>query len=199
MDQPGIPVRKRRAARQRAAKSAAMRRRTFVTASATVAGLSVLPAAAREQDKSTQRRAIMASEIEARYEKAYKVLTEMFGEKWVAGYKGHVAKGGFGTRAGTMALEFAFAENWAAPGLPRRERSIAVISALIAQGRGDELKNHFRAGISNGLTAQDIEDIILQLIPYCGFPAGSQALEAAAAVLKEKGMDVMTAKEAGTL
>jgi len=78
-------------------------------------------------------------------------------------------------------------------------RSCVIIGALIAQGKGDELKNHMRAGFSNGITVQELEQIILQCIPYCGFPAGSQALEAAAHVLKERGQDTVTAKDRGIL
>ena len=142
----------------------------------------------------------MANEIEARYERGYDVLRKMFDDKFAETYRKRVEAGGFGSRAGRMALEFAFAENWAAEeGLNRKERSIAVISALIAQGREDELKNHYRAGFNNGLTVEEVESLILQLIPYCGFPAGAQAMEAAAAVLKEKGMDVTTSKDSGLL
>jgi 4-carboxymuconolactone decarboxylase len=141
----------------------------------------------------------MINDLEERKARGHQVLREMFGEKWQKAYEAGTTGTGFGSEAGRMALEFAFAENWARPGLDRRSRSLVVIGALIAQGKPDELKNHIRAGLNNGITVEELELVILQTIPYCGFPAGSQALEAAAFVLKERGLTVETAKDRGNL
>lgn len=141
----------------------------------------------------------MIDNLEQRRARGKQVLQEMFGEKFLAGYEAVISGDGFGSEAGRMALEFAFAETWGNPALDRKLRSCVIIGALIAQGRSDELKNHIRAGFSNGISEKELEQIILQCIPYCGFPAGSQALEAAAQVLKERGEQVTTAKERGIL
>ena len=141
----------------------------------------------------------MLDNLDERRARGHQVLREMFGDKWQQAYAAGIAGTGFGAEAGRMALEFAFAETWARPGLDRRSRSLVVIGALIAQGKPDELKNHIRAGLNNGITVEELELVILQTIPYCGFPAASQALEAAAYVLKERGLTVETAKDRGNL
>jgi 4-carboxymuconolactone decarboxylase len=141
----------------------------------------------------------MLDNLDERRARGHQVLREMFGDKWQQAYAAAIAGTGFGAEAGRMALEFAFAETWARPGLDRRSRSLVVIGALIAQGKPDELKNHIRAGLNNGITVEELELVILQTIPYCGFPAASQALEAAAFVLKERGLTVETAKDRGNL
>ena len=80
-----------------------------------------------------------------------------------------------------MALEFAFADAWGRPGLSRREKSIAIVSVLIALKFEQELKNHIKLGILNGLTGADFESLAVQLVPYLGFPC----LSAAQAHIKE--------------
>jgi 4-carboxymuconolactone decarboxylase len=141
----------------------------------------------------------MLDNLDERRARGHQVLREMFGDKWQQAYAAGIAGSGFGAEAGRMALEFAFAETWGRPGLDRRSRSLVVIGALIAQGKHDELKNHIRAGLNNGITVEELELVILQTVPYCGFPAASQALEAAAFVLKERGLTVETAKDRGNL
>jgi 4-carboxymuconolactone decarboxylase len=141
----------------------------------------------------------MADGLDDRKARGHELLREMFGDKWQAAFEVGIAGSGFGAEAGRMALEFAFAETWARPGLDRRSRSLVTIGALIAQGKPDELKNHIRAGLNNGITIVELEQAIMQTIPYCGFPAASQALEAAAFVLKERGLNVETAKDRGNL
>jgi 4-carboxymuconolactone decarboxylase len=141
----------------------------------------------------------MMDNLEERRARGRQVLREMFGEKFLAGYEAAIAGTGFGSEVGRMALEFAFAETWGNPALARKSRSFVIIGALIAQGKPDELKNHIRGGLNNGITVDEIEQAIVQTIPYCGFPAAGQALEAAAAVLKERGVDITTAKERGIL
>jgi len=141
----------------------------------------------------------MMDDLKERKARGHQVLREMFGDTWQAAYEAGITGTGFGAEAGRMALEFAFAETWGRPGLDRKSRSMVVIGALIAQGKPDELRNHIRAGLNNGITVDELEQIILQTIPYCGFPAASQALEAAAVVLKERGQQVTTAKDRGNL
>lgn len=141
----------------------------------------------------------MIDNLEERRARGWQVIREMFGEKFAEGYKAGITGEGFGKEAGRMALEFAFAENWGNPKLDRKSRSFVIIGALIALGKGDELKNHIRAGLNNGITIDELEQVILQTIPYVGFVYGAEALQAAGAVLKERGVDVKTAKDHGTL
>ena len=141
----------------------------------------------------------MMDDLEERRALGLRVIREMFGEQFYAGYKAAIESKGFGSEAGRMALEFSFAETWGQPGLERKQRSMVIIGALIALGKGDELKNHIRAGLNNGITVEELEAIIVQTIPYVGFVYGAEALQAASAVLKERGMDIKDAKDHGTL
>lgn len=143
----------------------------------------------------------LMDELEQRREKGRQVLREMFGEGFLAGFEQAANSTAFGAKAARLALEFAFAETWGDPALDKKYRSMVTIGALIALGKTDELKNHFRAGLNNGLTVAEIEAVILQTLPYVGFPAISQALEAAMAVLKERDLlgGATSAKERGIL
>jgi len=142
----------------------------------------------------------MMDDLTARRERGRQVLLEMFGETFMNSYMTSISGTGFGSEAGRMALEFAFAETWGNPALDRKSRSFVIIGALIALGRGDELKNHIRGGLNNGITVEELEQAILQTAPYCGFPAVAQALEAGHKVLTERGISVdPSAKERGLL
>jgi 4-carboxymuconolactone decarboxylase len=76
---------------------------------------------------------------------------------------------------------------WARPGLDRRMRSAITLTALTATGREGELAMHVRAALRNGLTADEIKEILLQSGAYCGVPAANGAFAIAQAVLAEEG------------
>jgi 3-oxoadipate enol-lactonase/4-carboxymuconolactone decarboxylase len=76
---------------------------------------------------------------------------------------------------------------WARPGLDRRMRSAITLTALTATGRDGELAMHVRAALRNGLTADEIKEILLQSGAYCGVPAANSAFAIAQAVLGEEG------------
>jgi len=80
-------------------------------------------------------------------------------------------------------------------------RSAVVIATLVAQRQTAELKNHVRFGLNNGLSVVELQEIIIQTLPYVGFPAISSALAATIEVLRERGLDggVKTAEESGIL
>lgn len=76
----------------------------------------------------------------------------------------------------------AWGDIWSRPGLDRRSRSVAVITALIALGHHEELAMHLRAALRNGLTVDEIREVILQAGLYCGVPAANTALRIATEV-----------------
>ena len=80
---------------------------------------------------------------------------------------------------------YAWGGVWARPGLSRRERSIAVLTALVAGRHLDELELHLRAALRNGLTEQEIVEVLLQSAVYCGVPAANSAFAVARRVLAE--------------
>ena len=82
-----------------------------------------------------------------------------------------------------LITRYAWGEIWARPGLDRRMRSAVTVTALIALGRDEELALHLRAAVRNGLTHDEIKEILLQSAIYCGVPAANAAFRVASEVL----------------
>jgi 4-carboxymuconolactone decarboxylase len=82
---------------------------------------------------------------------------------------------------------YAWAEIWDRPGLPRRERSVATLAALVALRAENEIAMHVRAALRNGLSADEIKEIILHTAIYAGLPAANAAFAIAQRVLDEPG------------
>jgi 4-carboxymuconolactone decarboxylase len=82
---------------------------------------------------------------------------------------------------------YAWGEIWARPGLDRRTRSAITLTALIALGRDHELAMHVRAALRNGLTPDEIGEVILHSAVYCGVPAANRAFAVAQDILNEQG------------
>ena len=116
------------------------------------------------------------------------VVRSMLGEKHVEKFDAAEGSAAFGADMTQIALESAFGSIWARPGLDRKYRSMVTIGVLVALHFPEELKNHVRAAVANGFTAKEIEEAIMQTIPYAGFPAASQALNAARTVLSGLGL-----------
>lgn len=85
-----------------------------------------------------------------------------------------------------LITRYAWGDIWSRPGLARRERSVAVLTALIALGHHEELAMHLRAAIRNGLTHDEIVEVILQSAIYCGVPAANTAFRIAKDVFAEE-------------
>lgn len=79
----------------------------------------------------------------------------------------------------------AWGDVWSRPGLQRRERSIAVLTSLIAHGHHEELAMHLRAALRNGLTQDEIREVILQSAVYSGVPAANTAFRIASEVFAD--------------
>jgi 4-carboxymuconolactone decarboxylase len=79
----------------------------------------------------------------------------------------------------------AWGDVWTRPGLAHRERSIAVLSSLIAHGHHEEFAMHVRAALTNGLTREEIAEVILQSAIYSGVPAANSAFRIAQRVFDE--------------
>jgi 4-carboxymuconolactone decarboxylase len=74
-----------------------------------------------------------------------------------------------------LITRYAWGEIWTRPGLDRRTRSAITITALVARGQFDELALHIRAARRNGLSWEEIEEVLLQSAIYCGVPAANSA------------------------
>ena len=82
---------------------------------------------------------------------------------------------------------YAWGEIWARPGLDRKTRSCITLTALVALGHDHELALHVRAALRNGLTSDEIKEVLLQTAVYCGVPAANAAFAIAQQVLDEEG------------
>ena len=85
-----------------------------------------------------------------------------------------------------LITRYAWGEIWSRPGLDRRTRSCITLTALAALGREHELEMHVRAALRNGLTADEIGEVLLQCAVYCGVPAANGAFAIAQRVIEEE-------------
>lgn len=90
---------------------------------------------------------------------------------------------GFGVGLGELTLDTVFGALWTRPGLDRRSRSLVTLGILIALRAEDELKLHLRIGTRNGLTRQELEEVIYHAAGYAGFPAAATAARVGREVL----------------
>ena len=84
-----------------------------------------------------------------------------------------------------LITEYAWGSIWTRPGIDRRMRSAITLTALVAGGHHDELAMHVRAARTNGLSDDEIKEILLQSAIYCGVPAANTAFRLAQQVLAE--------------
>ena len=85
--------------------------------------------------------------------------------------------------------EYAWGGIWTRPGLDRRSRSLVTLTALVAHGHHEELAMHLRAARTNGVTMDEIKEVLLQTAVYCGVPAANTAFRIAQQVLGGEGED----------
>ena len=83
--------------------------------------------------------------------------------------------------------EYAWGTIWTRPGLDRRSRSMITLTALIARGHHEELAMHLRAARRNGLTLDEIKEVIMQSAIYCGVPDANTAFRIAQQTFAEEG------------
>ncbi|MEV3901159.1 4-carboxymuconolactone decarboxylase [Mycobacterium sp. NPDC050551] len=89
----------------------------------------------------------------------------------------------------TLITEYAWGSIWTRPGLDRRSRSLITLTALVARGHHEELALHLRAARRNGLSDDEIKELLLQTAVYCGVPDANTAFRIAGRVLAEDSRD----------
>ena len=82
-----------------------------------------------------------------------------------------------------LLTRYAWGEVWTRPGLDRRTRCCIVVAMLVALNREEELALHVRAALDNGVTVDELKEVLLQSAIYCGFPAANTAFRVASKVL----------------
>ena len=86
-----------------------------------------------------------------------------------------------------LITRYAWGEIWSRPGLDRKTRSCITLTALIALNHHEELAMHVRAALRNGVTVDELKEVLLQTAVYCGVPAANRAFAIAERVLREEG------------
>jgi 4-carboxymuconolactone decarboxylase len=118
-----------------------------------------------------------------RYDEGMAVRREVLGDSYVE--QASAKTNDFTHDFQQIVTEFAWGTVWARPGLDRRSRSMITLTALIARGHHDELALHLRGALRNGLTREEIKEVLLQAAVYCGVPAANAAFRVAQRVLDE--------------
>lgn len=84
-----------------------------------------------------------------------------------------------------LVTQYCWGDVWNRPGLDRRTRSLLNLAMISALNRPHELKLHVRGAIRNGVTRDEIKEVLLQVAVYCGMPAGVEGFRIASEVLRE--------------
>lgn len=111
------------------------------------------------------------------YQQRHESASETF-RRFVPGVDPERVADSFVRRFGALG-SFAFdvvGDMWNRPQLVRRDRSLLVIAALATQGRAEELVSHTKVGLQHGLRREEIEEIVLHIAAYAGFPAAMAAI-----------------------
>lgn len=117
------------------------------------------------------------------YERGMEIRREVLGSEYVDAAVGRTTP--FTADFQGFITRYAWGEVWSRPGLDRRMRSCVTLTALIALGRLDELASHVRGALRNGLTEDEIGEILLQCAVYCGVPAANSAFAVAQEIIAE--------------
>jgi 4-carboxymuconolactone decarboxylase len=118
-----------------------------------------------------------------RFDKGMVVRREVLGDEYVDRSLANATD--FSMEMQELATEYAWGEIWSRDGLTRAERSLLNLGLLSALNRGHEFKVHVRGAINNGVTREQIKEVLLQVAVYCGAPAGLEAFRLAGEVLAE--------------
>jgi len=123
--------------------------------------------------------------VDSLFEQGLAVRREVLGSTYVDGSL--AAANDFTMAFQRIATEWCWGYAWTREGLDRKTRSLINLAMLTALNRAPEIKLHVRGAINNGVTVDQIKEVLLHATVYCGIPAGLDAFKAANEVLKEMG------------
>lgn len=123
---------------------------------------------------------------DSRYELGLDIRDEMFGPE----HGRAKVEGGdeFIRDFEELVTSYCFGGVWGRDNLPRATRSMLTVAMLVALGRAHETKVHITGAINNGVTPDEIREIMIQAMPYCGIPLALDGLRNAKAVLEDLGV-----------
>jgi 4-carboxymuconolactone decarboxylase len=118
-----------------------------------------------------------------RRSRGMKVRREVLGDAHVD--RAQARRNDFNAEFQDLITRHAWGELWTRKGLPRKTRSLITLAMLVALGRREELQLHVRGALNNGVTRDEIQEVLLHAAVYCGLPAAHAAFHAAEEILGE--------------
>ena len=118
-----------------------------------------------------------------RHQKGLETRREVLGREHVDRAQANLSE--FNAPFQEFITRYAWGEIWERAGLTRRERSLITLAMLVALNREAEFRMHIRAALNNGVTPEDIREVLIHAGIYCGLPAANAAIQAAEQVIKE--------------
>lgn len=121
------------------------------------------------------------------FEKGRQLTNQMFGKE----LSDKIIDGAteFSMPATEYAMNVCFGDVWQRPGLDRKTRSMLTLAMLTALGQQNQIKVHIRGAIGNGVTKEEIRELLVHSIIYCGLPRAVDAFASAGEVLKDMGLE----------
>ena len=118
-----------------------------------------------------------------RYEAGMTMRRNVLGDAHVS--RAESAKNDFDSEFQDLITRYAWGEIWTRTGLTRHTRSLLTIGLMVALNRESELRLHLRAAKNNGVSGEEIREVLLHCAIYCGVPAANSAFHAAREILDE--------------
>ena len=118
-----------------------------------------------------------------RFEKGLEIRRSVLGAEYVDNSINNATD--FNMPMQELVTEYCWGEVWARPGLPKKTRSMINLAMITALNRPHELKLHVRGAINNGVSREEIQEVLLQTAIYCGVPAAIDSFRTAKEVLDE--------------
>jgi 4-carboxymuconolactone decarboxylase len=119
-----------------------------------------------------------------RYDQGLKVRREILGDAHVD--KSLKNRNKFNEEFQELLTRYAWGEIWTRSGLPKATRSMITLAVLVALNRGEEFRMHVRAALNNGVTQEQIREVLLHAAIYCGVPAANTAFHIAQEVMESR-------------
>ena len=108
---------------------------------------------------------------------------KILGDTWVD--KSIANRNAFNSDFQDLITRYAWGEIWTRPALDRRTRSLLTLAMMVALNRSEEFRMHVRAAVQNGVTQDEIKEVLLQAAIYCGVPAANAAFRDAEEIFQE--------------
>ena len=121
------------------------------------------------------------------YDAGLKERTEVLGPEYVE--RAVAGADNFNRDFQQIVTEYCWGGTWGRGVLERKNRSVLNLGMLAALGKSHEFKLHFRGAINNGLTLEELREVLIQIAVYCGIPVGVEAFRNAREVLEDMNID----------